>query len=260
MRLEDEVSVVQFAQGVGSDSELIARFQQRSEREKRMIFSDLSGFVQELSPTEAEVDQANAMRKQIGVELPESVLKRHWLSVMQHILFMPGDNCDALNKILLYLFRIVYQRHYALLKGNPDNWWYWDLSDDRVVDAILVNHQTAIKDGYNNPSFRMEFETLARLWNQTGATTPVKSAEPSDESERVFLSYDDVLTASLNTLNPSVSPGLSILLSSLTNAFSAKYQVETERARKIVLAVLERYLIEIYNRSLFGELGSDGIT
>ena len=66
MRLEDEVRVVQFAQGVGSDSELINRFQQLGKREKVIVFSDLSGFVQDLNPTEAEVDQANGLREQIG--------------------------------------------------------------------------------------------------------------------------------------------------------------------------------------------------
>ncbi|MBN8820703.1 MULTISPECIES: DUF5958 family protein [unclassified Spirosoma] len=253
MRLEDEVRVVQFAQGVGSDSELINRFQQLGKREKVIVFSDLSGFVQDLNPTEAEVDQANGLREQIGIELPESVLKGHWLATMQHILFMPGDHCDALNTLLLYLFRIVYQRHYTLLKGEADNWWYWDLSDQTIVESILEKHRTAIEDGYTNPSFRMEFETVARLWNKTGATAQVEPAtvEPVTPPNPVFLSYDQVLTVSLNNLVTYMSPGLSILLSSLTNAFSVKYQIPTEQARKIVLAVLERYLIAMYNRSLF---------
>ncbi|WP_080056760.1 DUF5958 family protein [Spirosoma aerolatum] len=253
MRLEDEVRVVQFAQGVGSDSELINRFRQLGKREKRIVFSDLSGFVQDLNPTEAEVDQANDLREQIGIELPESVLKGHWLAIMQHILFMPGDHCDALNTLLLYLFRIVYQRHYPLLKGKADNWWYWDLSDQTIVESILEKHRTAIEDGYTNPSFRMEFETVARLWHQTGATAQAKptESESSYRPEAGFLSYDDVLKVSLNNLVTNMSPGLSILLSSLTNAFSVKYQVQTEQARKIVLAVLERHLTETYNRNLF---------
>ncbi|GAB4040557.1 DUF5958 family protein [Spirosoma gilvum] len=257
MQLAKELRVVQFGQGVGVDAELVSQFQHLRQRDKTMLFYNLGGFLQDVSPTEADVDQVNDMQEQLGVDLPASDLKGHWSAIMRHILFMPGDNSDSLIILLLYLFRIAYQRQYALQRGKPDDWWYWDLSNPETVQAILVKHQTAIDEVYATPSFRMEFVTLAKLWYQSYGSPVVEDAEPEPvegkEGRPIFLSYDEVVSTSIPHVVRQLSVGLSLLMNSLTKACSIKYRVRSEQARKIVLAVLEKYLAETYNCSPFSE-------
>lgn len=56
---------------------------------------------------------------------------------LKKIIDLPDDELDKTLVLLLNLFKLGYYRRFQNEKNNPNKWWYWDLSDKKIVDHII---------------------------------------------------------------------------------------------------------------------------
>lgn len=116
-----------------------------------------------------------------------------------------------------------------------------------------MQQQNQTEEVYNDPGFRSEFTHIAKLW-QSHIVRAEAFRQPSqldEQSQFDFLSYDQIVNKSLLVQDNRDSCAAGLLRTALERAVAARYQLDEDRARRIVLAVLDRYLQEIYNISLY---------
>lgn len=262
MSLDDEIALYQFGQGVRSVADLLDHFSQLDEPEKRKRFVHFYCQVAGSSLVESDIEQALTDCTLNATDPIYTYLNLHRLATgskrvicIPHTANPPEGNLDDPYKVLLHLFRIDYQRRFALERGNSANWRYWDLSNPEIVQGILTRHQALVEEVYTNPSFRSEFVSLAKLWNNRKTLEQARYREPEPTPDRQthfdFLTYEEMVTVSNKLFDNEYSRSINVLLHSLNNAFSVRYKLDTEEARRLVFDVIERHLRETYHSDLY---------
>lgn len=252
MSLDEEIALYQFAQGVQSEAALLDHFSQLEKDKKMRRFLDMNSYVRELKPIDADMEQAmtdsSLTDADIAGVFPKS--KQFRIAIHPKIRFSDVDYGNAY-KLLLYLFRIAYQRRFTL--GNPANWRYWDLSNPDVVQDIRTRHQEAFEQVYANPSFRSEFASIAKLWHERNTLRTAKPQEPASESQNrfTFLSYDEMITESIRVFADKRTRGIGLLRHSLEKALSVQYGFDADEVRRVIVEVVERHLRDTYDTDLF---------
>ena len=138
MNLEEPVAINQFGQGFHSIENLVHSFVQLDELEKRQQLTDLTFLLIQSKPFDSDIEQAIIDSTLKPTYTPCVVLKTHKLTVgPNRVTNLPHDELSKAYKLLLYLFRIAYLRRFREEAGNPNKWWYWDLSNADTIQDIL---------------------------------------------------------------------------------------------------------------------------
>jgi len=139
MSLEEEVAVNQFGQDVRSNESLLQHFSQMSEPTKREYLNDLANLVWQSKPLEADIEQAITDSMLKPTYTPCVVLRTHGLKIgLNQIVNLPVNELEKVYRLMLSLFKEAYRRRFELEKGNPNKWWYWDLSADEATEKVLL--------------------------------------------------------------------------------------------------------------------------
>ena len=138
MSLEEEVAVNQFGQDVCSIESLLQHFSQMSEVIKREYLNDLTNLIWQSKPLEADIEQAITDSVLKNTYTPCVVLRTHGLKIgLNQLVNLPINELEKVYRLMLNLFKEAYQRRFKQEKGNPDKWWYWDLSADKAIEKVL---------------------------------------------------------------------------------------------------------------------------
>lgn len=141
--------------------------------------------------------------------------------------YMPTGEYGPANRFLLYLFKVTYQRQFALENGNPENWWYWDLSSPEIAQGLLTIHQERLEEIYTHPGFRSEFTSLVKLWHERMILERTRYKEPEAAPELQthfdFVTYDEITVAPFSNLMNNICRSIRALRNSLENAFLIRY-------------------------------------
>ena len=254
MSLDEEVALYQFAQGIRSTADPVAYDSQADESEKMSQLVDLNTLVRHLKPTDNDIQQALTDSSLTNADISGGFVKADGLTfdLRRRMNVTEGGNTKWYT-LLLYLFKVVYQRHVSL--GNPADWRYWDLSNPEVVQNIRARHRAFVEEIYADAGFRSEFTHMAKLWHERTTRWNAKRAEPTPERQTrfPFISYDEVITESMQVLTDKQTHGLNLLRQSLVKALFRRYGLNTEEARRVIFEVMERHLQDTYNTDLFGE-------
>jgi hypothetical protein len=255
MSLEEEIVVYQFAQGVRSEADLIDRFEHVNDDKKATRLFKLSSLLWRLAPFDADDEQLVISASNTMKDTPNASLLRTCDQVnnkLRLILNFSENGVDESHKLLLDLLKKIYQRRFELEKENPTKWWYQDLANSEIVQVILNRHQALVDTTYNNPSYRGEFSSIAKLWQEERISRQPKVEEPTAERQDkfTFLTYDDMITASINMGYSKQSRGIHLLSNSLRKAIIKSHQLDSDSANRVVWDVIERYLHETYNTTL----------
>ncbi len=244
MSLDEEIGIIQFGQGVRSAADLLNHVRQREvDKEDEPIFY-LYCLIRQLKPTAPDLEQALIDSGLDAAYTPCLTARSHRILTFN----MGQFNSERENDytFLLYVFKVVYQRQYALEKENATDWWYWNLSNPELVQTIHTTHQALVEEVYNNPSFRGEFSSLAKLRQAEQALYRANDTEPAVVSTKPanFITYDDMLTAYVTTyggLN-KYSRSKSLLYDTLANAFKKRYGLDAGKAGRLIWDVVGRHL------------------
>lgn len=259
MSLEEEVKIVQFAQGVRSEDDLLVDFGQWPERLKSKRLHKMLSLIDQVFPTEAEIEQASA---------PVEPNDGHIL-IVKNSLTKKGlriktgeDELENSYAVLLNLFKTAYQRQVASGADKLKKWWCRDLSRNEVVQEILVNYRTLVEAVYHHPSFRGEFASIAKLRYSSKMLMETKwqalaSTEPGKQPEKYhFVNYDEMLSVVANAYPLRINEkseedknahAASVLFQALAKALSKQYALEHFEVIRLINEIVDRHLKENHN-------------
>lgn len=263
MRLDNEIALYQFAQGVSSDAALLDQFSQLDTAKQRKRFVHFYCRICEYKFVDSEIEQALADCSLDATDVLYRYLNLHRLTTGSNVIYIPhsanppGGTLDKAYRLLLHLFKIAYQRRFAVEKEDPANWRYWDLANPEIVQDIRTSHQALMEDIYNNPSFRSEFACLAKLWYEQYVLTWDEPLEPESAPEPQtkfdFVTYDEMVEESNqgSTVTKSFN-AIGTIGHSVTKGLAVRYGLDIDKARILMFDVIDRYLRETYNTEFFG--------
>ncbi len=246
MSLEEEIAIYQFAQGVHSDSLLLDSFRELDKEEQFSRIFNLYHVLGRPKATPPDIEQATADGSFDPSYTP--CIKPNGASSFM----APEGDMTQDYKFLLYVIKAIYQRRFDLDKDDITTWWYQDLSDQDVVQGILARHEALVEELYNSPGYRSEFRALARLQHEHRQERSMQTSQPKDgfrmANKHRFVTYDEIILESAVLIGePSkYMYAISILHGSLVKGLTRSYRLKQSHVMRVVAAVLERYLGDMY--------------
>ncbi|WP_343555630.1 DUF5958 family protein [Sphingobacterium sp.] len=138
MKLEDQVLVNQFGQGLIAIDQLTADFSLLEIMTKRKFLNELLFLIMQSKPEEGDIEPAIIKSDLKSTFTPCVLLKRGAANHnLKKNVNLPEYELTKAFVLLLSLFKIAYERRFNDEKDNPHKWWYWDLSDHEKLEKIM---------------------------------------------------------------------------------------------------------------------------
>ena len=138
LKIEDTIPINQYAQGVIGHASLLNLFATFNLEEKRNYLKEVAALVMQSKPKEEDIEPAIVASNLKSTYTPCILLRKGVANHnLQKIIGLPDNEQEKGFILLLNLFKIAYKRRFEQEKNNPDKWWYWDLSDNEKINAIL---------------------------------------------------------------------------------------------------------------------------
>lgn len=137
MNLEQEIQFNQFGQGVCEETKLIGQFESLDIESKRSLLRDVENLIMQSKSTIDDIDKAISKSGLKPTFTPCIVIKKGLnYGNFQKIISLPENELTKAFRLFIYLFKEGYHRRYLDEKGDPNKWWYWDLSNDENLEKI----------------------------------------------------------------------------------------------------------------------------
>ncbi len=137
MKLEHEMLVNRYGQCLIEIDILLLIFENFEPSFKNIFLNDILFLILQSKPEVEDIETAIIESKLRSTYTPCVLLKN---GVANHNLLkiaaLPVSETKKVFRLLKSLFKIAYQRRYKIEKNNPDKWWYWDFSNELVVNRI----------------------------------------------------------------------------------------------------------------------------
>lgn len=138
MKLEDQVLVNQFGQGLIAIDQLKTGFRLLELMTKKKFLNELLFLIMQSKPEEGDIESAIIKSDLKSTFTPCVLLKRGVANHnLEKIINLPEYELTKAFVLLLSLFKIAYERRFNDEKDNPHKWWYWDLSDHEKLEKII---------------------------------------------------------------------------------------------------------------------------
>ncbi len=141
--LKESILVNKFGQdliGIGEVLNLFLNFDLDS---KRNFLREINSLICQSKPKEEDIEPA-IIDSRLKFTFTPCVLLRKGVANhdLEKLVNLPENELTKAFVLLLSLFKIAYNRRFAVEKNNPDKWWYWDLSDNEKVQIIIRSVST----------------------------------------------------------------------------------------------------------------------
>lgn len=140
MELLNEIQVNKFGQNLVEINDLSNIFSLLTLNEKKEFLNDILFLIMQSKPKEEDIENAikesNLKKTYTPCILLQKGVANHNL---KKLLDLPENEINKSFILLLHLFKISYSRRFEIEKNDENKWWYWDLSDDEKVKAIIEN-------------------------------------------------------------------------------------------------------------------------
>lgn len=138
MKLEEEILINKYGQGLILVEQLTERFSLLDLPQKMLFLNDIHFLILQSKPKDEDIEPAIAESKLKPTYTPCVLIKKGVASHnLQKLLELPENELKKVFVLLLSLFKIAYERRFKIEKNNPNKWWYWDLSDNKKVEMIM---------------------------------------------------------------------------------------------------------------------------
>ena len=137
MTLEQEILFNQFGQGIVTDQILIKEFNSMGMQDKRNLLRYLVNLIVQSKSTADDIDDA-IFKSRLKPTYTPCLLIRKGMNHgnYEKIINLPEYEMDKVFRLFIYLFKEGYVRRYLEEKGNPDKWWYQDLSKEENINRV----------------------------------------------------------------------------------------------------------------------------
>jgi hypothetical protein len=138
MKLEDEILVNKFGQGLVAVEQLTERFGLLEVLKKKEFLNDFLYLIMQSKPKKEDIEPA-IIDSSLKSTFTPCVLLRKGVGNhdLEKLVNLPENELTRAFVLLLSLFKIAYNRRFTVEKNSPDKWWYWDLSDDKAIETIM---------------------------------------------------------------------------------------------------------------------------
>ena len=140
MKLEDQILVNRFGQGLIAIDQLTTGFRLLELMTKKKFLNELLFLIMQSKPEEGDIEPAIIKSDLKSTFTPCVLLKK---GVANHnlkkIINLPEYELTKAFVLLLNLFKVAYERRFINEKDNPHKWWYWDLSDHEKLEKVMVS-------------------------------------------------------------------------------------------------------------------------
>jgi hypothetical protein len=137
MIIEYLILINKYGQGLINSKPLLLNFEGLEVVSKRSFLNDMLFLIQQSKPTVSDIEPAIFGSGLKPTYTPCVLLKKgvatHNLEKLKNL---PENELNKVFLLLLSLFKLAYQRRFAIEKNRPDKWWYWDLSDEMNIRKI----------------------------------------------------------------------------------------------------------------------------
>ena len=138
MKIEDEILVNKFAQGLVAIEQLTEDFSLLEVFQKKEFLNGFLYLIMQSKPKKEDIEPAMLDSGLKPTFTPCILLKKGVANHdLEKLVNLPENELTKVFVLLLSLFKIAYKRRFAVEKDNPDKWWYWDLSDNEKVEMIM---------------------------------------------------------------------------------------------------------------------------
>jgi hypothetical protein len=137
MKLEYEILINKYGQGLINSEPLLFNFKSLEVTSKKNFLTDLLFLLQQSKPTDSDIEPA-ILASGLKPTYTPCVLLRKGVAMhnLEKLIKLPENEQDKVFLLLLSLFKIAYQKRFAIEKNHPNKWWYWDLSDEMNISKI----------------------------------------------------------------------------------------------------------------------------
>lgn len=140
MKLEDEILVNKFGQGLVAIEQLTEEFKLVEVFKKREFLNSLLYLIMQSKPKEEDIEPAIISSGLKSTYTPCVLLRKGLANHnLEKLVNLPENELMKSFMLLLSLFKIAYKRRFVVEKNNPDKWWYWDLSYEENINRIPQN-------------------------------------------------------------------------------------------------------------------------
>lgn len=138
MKLVDEILVNQYGQDLIGIDQLLTLFVEFDPIAQKAFLNDLLHMIGQSKPNEGDIEFAILDSGLKSTYTPCVILKKGVESYnLQKLINLPIKELKKTFVLLMSLFKIAYKRRFSIEKNDPNKWWYWDLSDDLIIESIL---------------------------------------------------------------------------------------------------------------------------
>jgi hypothetical protein len=138
MEIEEQILINKFGQNLVEISLIEEKFKSLGLSEKRNFLNDMIFFIMQSKPKEDDITEAISQSKLKKTFTPCILLAK---GVENHnllrIVNLPENELEKSLLLFLSLFKVAYKRKFELERNNTSKWWYWDLSNDSMIEKIL---------------------------------------------------------------------------------------------------------------------------
>lgn len=139
MKIKYEILVNKYGQGLINIKQLLNLFGDFDMSSQKVFLNEMLFLILQSKPKEEDIEPAIINSSLKATYTPSVLLKKGVANHnLEKLTTLPKDELTKAFVLLLNLFRIAYQRRFAVEKGNPDKWWYWDLSDETNINRICT--------------------------------------------------------------------------------------------------------------------------
>ena len=250
MKLEDELLIIQCAQGHQAEVDLQNHFSQLTVRDQQRRLFDLLNMLEQFRLTDADIEQFNALSSTGNTSLPFPVTYSGKAKLGLQI-NMAESELENYFTVLLNLLKKAYHQSDEREKAAATDWWFQNLSDNERVQNLLIKHEERVNELYTAPGFRSEFTSLARLYHDKMIQRELANQEATSQEEVQtqfdFISYDGIMEKSVTYGFDKTSHAIYILHNAIGRAIARKYGLDSDTSSQLVMEVLGKYYQDSYN-------------
>lgn len=135
--MEYEILINKYGQGLISSASMLLDFEGLDDVSKRSFLEYTLFLIQQSKPQDVDIEPAivgSGLKRTYTpcVLLGKGVAHHRLVKLVR----LPENELNKVFLLLLSLFKVAYQRRFALEKNHPHKWWYWDLSDEMNISRI----------------------------------------------------------------------------------------------------------------------------
>lgn len=138
MTTQDEILINQFGQNLIFADDIKNKFESQTTVQKKIFLNEIINLINQSKPNNEDIEIAIVESKLKQTYTPCVLIKKGIENYnLKKLVDLPENELNKSLILLLSLFKIAYQRRFQIEKDNPNKWWYWDLSNEELLNKIL---------------------------------------------------------------------------------------------------------------------------